>query len=171
MDSKRKLIIWTVCFLACFFLDFGCKKDVGAGPVAPDFSLSDLSGKVHTLSKYKGNVVILDFWATWCPPCRMSIPELVKLQEKFKDKGLVILGVSMDDPWQTTNKYLQAFKEKFKINYATLRYDQKVIRDYFGYKSPVIPTMFIIDREGRIRDKHEGYRPGAIEKSLRGVLE
>jgi cytochrome c biogenesis protein CcmG/thiol:disulfide interchange protein DsbE len=171
MFSSRKLIIWTICFLGCFSLNFGCEKDVGAGPVAPDFSLPDLSGKLCTLSAYKGNVVVLDFWATWCPPCRMSLPEMVELQKKFKDKGLVILGVSLDDPRQANDKYLLAFKEKFGINYTILRYDGKVIRDYFGFKSPVIPTIFVIDREGKIRNKHEGYRPGAVEKSLQGVFE
>ena len=101
----------------------------------------------------------------------MSIPELVKLQEKYRDKGLVILGISMDDPRRVTDKHPQAFKEKNRINYAILRFNMGVILDYFGREAPPIPTMFVIDREGKIINKLVGYRPGVLEKSMAGLLE
>jgi len=159
-----------VTLVAFLFFNPGCHKDVKADPVAPDFSLLDLSGQMQTLSKHKGHVVILDFWATWCPPCRMSIPELVKIQEKYRDKGLTVIGVSIDDPHQASNAYIRAFREKFKINYTIVRYSNKVMFDYFGYASPSIPTMFVIDRDGKIRAKVVGFRPGALNKLLADVL-
>ncbi|MBW1785450.1 MAG: TlpA family protein disulfide reductase [Deltaproteobacteria bacterium] len=76
-----------IFILAMPLLQLSCQADVGAGPPAPDFSLQDLSGNDHSLPKYSGKVVLLDFWATWCPPCRMAIPELVSLQKKYADRG------------------------------------------------------------------------------------
>lgn len=101
----------------------------------------------------------------------MSIPELVRLQEKYKDRGLVILGVSLDDPTEFTNEYIQAFQNKFNINYRILRFNMQVLKDYFGYETPTIPTMFVIDREGKVREKIVGFVPNAVEKSVAELLE
>jgi cytochrome c biogenesis protein CcmG, thiol:disulfide interchange protein DsbE len=114
--------------------------------------------------------VVLDFWATWCPPCRMSIPELVKLQEKYREKGLVILGISLDDA-NTKNADLESFREKYKINYIILRGDDKTAEKYFGRSQFSIPTLFIINREGMVSDMLSGYSPGAVEKSLEKILK
>lgn len=157
------LILGLITGLA-FYL--GCQREVEAGPMAPDFTLADLSGQMKTLSDYRGQVVVVDFWATWCPPCRMTIPMLIKLQEKYGKKGLVILGISLDDPQQFPDQYLLAFKEKYKINYTILRYTPKVMQDYFATERPAIPTMFVVDRKGRIRDEIVGYQPDVLEKSL-----
>jgi len=167
----QKLTLFTGTILIIFLFNFGCRNDVRAGSMAPEFSLSDLSGQMISLEEHHGSVVILDFWATWCPPCRMSIPELVKLQKKYGEKGLVILGVSMDNPRQVTDEKLQAFKEKNNINYIILRVTEKVIKDYFKNTSVSIPTIFVIDREGKIRDKLVGFKPNAVEKSLNEVIE
>ncbi len=171
MHFTRKLTLFTVILLFILLFNFGCRNEVGAGSMAPEFSLPDLSGQMVSLEEYCGSVVILDFWATWCPPCRMSIPELVKLQEKYGEKGLVILGVSMDNPRQVTDEKLQTFKEKNNINYIILRVNEKVIKDYFKTTSVSIPTMFVIDREGKIRDKLVGFKPNAVEKSLNKVIK
>lgn len=148
-----------------------CQNKGTPSQVAPDFSLDDINGRTASLSEYRGQVVILDFWATWCPPCRMSIPELVRLQDKYREKGLVILGVSLDDPMQFTNEYIRAFKNKFNVNYRVLRFNMQIVKDYFGYEAPAIPTLFVIDREGKIRDKIVGFVPNAAEKALAGLLE
>lgn len=161
----KSKILMAVLF-SFIFLFLGCQKERGVGQIAPDLSLRDLSGRMVSLEEHRGSVTLLDFWATWCPPCRMSIPELVQLQEKYRDRGLVILGISLDDPNLFTSKSLLVFKERAKINYTILRYDQKVLKDYFGNKSPAIPTMFLVDRQGRIKEKFVGFRPGAVEKSL-----
>ena len=147
-----------------------CRGEGDEGKKAPDFSLTDLSGKKVSLSDYRGRAVLLDFWATWCPPCRKSIPELVDLQERYKDRGMVVLGISLDDPRQVNDQYLSAFKEYFRINYTILRADQKTVQEYFGDSNFSIPTMFVIDQEGRIVDTHVGFMPGAAESSLKRLL-
>ena len=101
----------------------------------------------------------------------MSIPELVKIQEKYRDKGLTILGISLDDPKMVPDRYIKAFKEKYQINYTILRYSEAVLEEYFGYNSPAIPTLFLIDDKGRLRDKLVGFIPGALEKSLLKLLK
>jgi peroxiredoxin len=160
---------WKAGFLAFWILLFGCGGDGDKNPMAPEFQLPDLSGQIKSLSEYRDHLVILDFWATWCPPCRMSIPELVSLQKAYQDQGLVVLGISLDRP-QTSNRFLQAFKKKFNINYPILRYNETVIRDYFATETPAVPTMFIVDGEGRIRKKLVGFRPGALKEALNGLL-
>ncbi len=144
----------------------GCSNKVGARPPAPDFKLYDIQGKEVSLSEFRGSPVILDFWATWCPPCRMSIPELVKIQKEYKDKGLVVLGLSLDDPSSTSNTYLMEFQKEYNINYRILRANQRVLVDYFGYENPAIPTMFFVDRKGRIVNKIVGFRPRAVKTTL-----
>jgi cytochrome c biogenesis protein CcmG/thiol:disulfide interchange protein DsbE len=162
---KLRILIFMV-----FLSVIGCQNAVNGDVSAPDFSLSDLSGRLISLKQYRGNVVILDFWATWCMPCRVSIPELGKLHEKYRDKGVVVLGISMDDPEQFTNEYLREFRDKFGINYKILRYNIKVLRDYFGEGNIAIPTMFLIDRKGKIREKIVGFRPDVLNKSLIDLL-
>jgi peroxiredoxin len=171
MHYRLKITIWTTIFISIFFLNFGCQKEVGAGSLAPDFSLPDLSGRLTSLAQHRGRVVLLDFWATWCPPCRMSIPELIKVQKKFGERGLVILGLSMDDPQMITDDHLRSFKKQVGINYPILRVNEEVLKNYFVEEGISIPTMFVIDAEGKIRDKLVGYVPGAYEKSAGKLLE
>ncbi|MFZ7112595.1 MAG: peroxiredoxin family protein [Desulfatiglandales bacterium] len=159
-----------IAVLSLFAVVCGCEKDIQVRRLAPDFSLKDLSGDEISLEKFKGKVVILDFWATWCPPCRQSIPELIELQNRYRDKGLVVLGISMDDSDQTSNNALQDFKQQYRINYTILRSGERVAHDFFGSEQMAIPTMFVINREGEIAAKHVGYRPGALEKSLKEIL-
>lgn len=162
--------IWVFASLILFLFLYGCDKEVEALQTAPDFTLRSLNGDSVSLKKYREKIVLLDFWATWCAPCRLSIPELVELQEKYRDQGVVVLGISMDDPQMFPDKYIFAFKEKFKMNYTILRADQKVAMDYFGTANMAIPTLFVINREGEIADKIVGYAPGAVERSLKKVL-
>ena len=171
MHSNLQLKVITLTALIFFLLFHGCSKEVGAWSTAPDFTLTDLAGNKISLKQFRGNIILLDFWATWCPPCRISIPELVNLQEKYRDRGVVILGISVDDPRMNNDNYLFAFKAKFKINYKILRVNSKVARDYFGALKIALPTMFVINREGKIVDKHVGFVPGAVERSLQKILE
>ena len=170
MRSSWKATVLILAFITGLAFYLGCQREVEAGPLAPDFTLPDLSGKMETLSDYRGKVVVVDFWATWCPPCRMTIPVLIKLQEKYSKKGLVILGISLDDPQQFPNQYLLTFKAKHKINYTIVRYNPTVMQDYFGTEAPAIPTMFVVDRKGKIRDKIVGYQPEALKKALDRLL-
>lgn len=161
-----------VSFMIIVFSCAGCTgNDISSGPLAPDFSLTDLSGRMISLKQNLGRVVLLDFWATWCGPCRMTIPELIKVSERYERNDVIVLGVSLDDPRTVTNQQLLTFKERSSINYPVLRYNRKVIQDYFGNESISIPAMFIIDREGRIRDKIVGFKSGVIEQALDRLLK
>jgi thiol-disulfide isomerase/thioredoxin len=171
MYFKDKSSDWILIFFCLCMMVAACQKEVETGPTAPDFSLSSLAGQTVTLEQYRGKVVLLDFWATWCPPCRMTIPLLIKLQEKYRDEGLVILGISIDDPRQITNKDLKYFKKMTKINYPVLRFNEKVMQDYFAGERVSVPTMFVVDRNGKIRDKIVGYAPDPLEKSLAAVIK
>jgi cytochrome c biogenesis protein CcmG/thiol:disulfide interchange protein DsbE len=171
MNHKGVFGIGIVIFFSLFILAAGCEKAVEAGPLAPDFSLSDLSGQTVSLEQYRGSVVLLDFWATWCAPCKMTIPLLDKLHEQYKDKGLVILGISVDDPQLIKDKDLLYYKKMAQIDYPLLRFNQKVMDDYFSGEQMAIPTMFVIDRNGRIREKIVGFQPETLEKSLAAVVK
>jgi thiol-disulfide isomerase/thioredoxin len=168
---KKKIInglLLTVSMIIPMF--FACSNDVKALQTAPDFTLQDLSGKKVSLNDYRGSTVLIDFWATWCSPCRSSIPELVELQDRYRDQGLVILGISVDDPRQVNNNYLRSFSNKFKINYTILRADEAVSRAYFGTQSYSIPTLFVIDKEGKFVGKLEGFAPGVVEKTIKKLI-
>jgi cytochrome c biogenesis protein CcmG, thiol:disulfide interchange protein DsbE len=169
--KSHKLKMTIIMFGVFFFSGlWGCMSGGDSEQNAPNFTLTALSGKEATLKEHRGSVVILDFWATWCPPCRMAIPELIKMQERYRDEGLVILGISLDDPRRTSDSYLVAFKEKYGINYKVLRYDEDIMKDYFGTRRPAIPTAFVIDREGRIKSKVVGFRPQALELAVKETL-
>ncbi|MFZ0388889.1 MAG: TlpA disulfide reductase family protein [Calditrichia bacterium] len=136
------------------------------GPKAPDFTLRNSSGKEIRLSDYKGKVVILDFWATWCGPCRMEIPSFVEMRENYNDKGLEIIGVSLDrDGWQAVNPFVQ----QYKINYPIVLGTQQIVADYGGINA--IPTTFIINKNGEIVDKVIGYKPKSyFENTIQKLL-
>jgi len=121
------------------------------GKAAPDFLLKDLGGKDITLDDYKGKVVFLNFWATWCPPCRQEIPGFVEAYEKYKDDGLVILGVAVSDRENSVKSYV----EKSKMTYPVAMGDSKIIKDYDPGNA--IPSTIIIDRDGNIFHKHVGF--------------
>ena len=121
---------------------------------APDFALKDANGATVHLSDYKGKVVLLDFWATWCGPCKVEIPWFMEFEQQFKDRGFAVLGVSMDEGgWTEVKPYI----EKQKINYRILLGNDQVGDAYGGVDS--LPTTFLIDRDGWIAAKHEGIEP------------
>ena len=124
---------------------------------APEFTLPDLNGKNISLADYKGKVVILDFWATWCPPCIKGIPDFVELYEQYKDKGFAMIGISLD---QAGIDVVKNFARKYKINYPIVMNDGSLDKAYGGISS--IPTTFVIDPAGNIRKKYIGY----IEKAV-----
>jgi len=118
---------------------------------APNFALKSVKGKTVKLSDYKGKIVIIDFWATWCPPCRKGIPDLVAIQKEFK-KSVVIIGISLDG--DKTIKDVPKFVKDYKINYPVVYGNNQVTIDYGGIRS--IPTSFIIDKKGNVVDSHIG---------------
>lgn len=170
-----------VLYLSCLivgvmlfsFAGYNAKSnaETAAATMAPDFTLKDISGKDVSLKDFSGKFVLLDFWATWCPPCQSTIVELIDLQNKYKDKGLVILGVSIDDVKTTDNNKLAEFVKTKKINYIIMRADDKIISATFGNNQPHIPLLKFIDKNGMVVDTHQGYEAGAIEKKLTTYLK
>ncbi|MCD6232184.1 TlpA family protein disulfide reductase [Candidatus Aerophobetes bacterium] len=135
------------------------------GKPAPNFSLKTLDGKIIRLSTLKGKVIIIDFWATWCPPCREEIPHFINLYEKYKDEGFQMLGVFLDDNINSVRE----FAKNYNINYPLLIPDEKILKDY----GPIIyiPTTFIISKEGYIYKKYVGYKGESIfEDNIKTLL-
>ena len=122
-------------------------------PAAPDFDLLDLEGNHVHLSDYRGKVVVLDFWATWCPPCRRAMPHLQELSDKYADQGIVVVAVSVD---QGGLKAVKPFIEQQGYTFKVVLADGKVSRAYGGVSS--IPTTFFITPDGRIAGHFVGYR-------------
>lgn len=136
------------------------------GP-APSWKLRDVAGREVSSDEFKGKVVVVDFWATWCGPCKEEIPGYVELQKKYADKGFVILGVSLD---QQGPPVVKRYAESAKINYPLIMGDDAVVAAFGGIDA--IPTTFLIDREGRIRHKKIGSMETAeYEKILTTLLE
>lgn len=118
---------------------------------ASNFTLKSTDGKEIKLSDYKGKIVILDFWATWCGPCRRGIPDLISIQKEFKN-DVVVIGISLDA--ESTKDDIKPFMKEMGINYPIVYGDDKVVTDFGGIEA--IPTSFVIDRQGNIVDQHVG---------------
>ncbi len=137
-----------------------------------DFTMKDVDGKDVRLSDYKGKVILLDFWATWCGPCKYEIPGFVELQEKYGKQGLQVIGVSVDD----TVEKLRPFIKQFNINYPILQgLGHDDVQDAYG---PIIgiPINVLISRDGRICGKHMGLPPTKsskqpLEKAVKEIFE
>lgn len=129
--------------------------------IAPEFTLGSTDGKTIRLSDYRGKVVILDFWATWCPPCRAEIPEFVSLYSKYKDLGFQMLGISLDEGGL---KDVVPFMKDHGMNYPVVLGSEEVVSAYGGIRG--IPTTFVIDKSGHVRGSFVGYRPASIFENL-----
>ena len=126
-----------------------------------------MDGKTVKSSDFKGKVVLLDFWATWCGPCRAEIPSFIALQDKYRKDGLVVVGVSLDEEGPSVVK---PFMKRNKINYPIVMADTR-IADLFGGVEG-IPTTFVIDRDGKIAAKHVGLTSkSAFEKEIKPLLK
>jgi len=142
-------------------------RSAAARPItpAPDFVLPQIGGQQLRLSSYHGKVVLLDFWATWCYPCRQEIPHFVEMQEKYKDRGLQVIGVSMDD----SPEPVPAFMEQFHMNYPVVMGNAKIGELYGGLLG--LPITFVLDRDGGIIAKHVGATDAAVfEREIMKLL-
>ena len=128
--------------------------DKNPKPANLNFVLKDASGKDFNLASQKGKVILLDFWATWCPPCKVEIPWFVEFQEKYGPRGFIVIGVSVDDPASA----LKPFGDKYKVNYPMLVGDgRNDIKGPRGYNAAWgLPKTFVIGRDGNICRTHVG---------------
>ncbi len=136
------------------------------GEAAPDFTLADLQGHKVQLSSLKGKAVLLNFWATWCDPCKIEMPWLVDLQKKYGPQGLRIIGVAMDD---ASDKEIAAFARKMGVNYMILKGTEKIGDIYGGIDR--LPLTYYIDRSGKVTDVIEGLASASvIEDDIKRAL-
>jgi peroxiredoxin len=141
-----------------------CTKSNQPGTAAADFTLKDLNGKSVTLSDFKGKPVLIEFWATWCPPCRLSVPGLEKLHKRYSSKGLVVLGISVDQEWDT----VKTFAAENGVTYTVLKGDDDVITKY---QVRTIPMLIIMNKEGNIAKRYLGFDDEeALDKDIQSVL-
>ena len=133
---------------------------------APDFRLQDSNGTTIRMSALKGKVVLLDFWATWCAPCKLEIPWFMEFQETYATKGLAAVGVAMDDEgWKTVKPYLK----DHPINYPILVGDAPFAK---RYTVTALPVTLLIDRKGKIAARHDGLVDKAVvENEIQKLLQ
>ncbi len=135
---------------------------------APAWELPLIGGGTLSSAELKGKIVVIDFWATWCPPCRAEVPGYVKLQDAFRDKGVVLVGISLDQGANAEDKVVK-FMEQNDINYPIVMGNPEVTEAFGGVDS--IPTTFVVDRDGQLVNRKVGYKPTSyFEELLAGLL-
>ena len=157
-QRNRTVIIFAVAaflLLAGFVLFPALRADAAEdGKAAPSWTLNTVDGKAVSSDAFKGKAVVIDFWATWCPPCRREIPAYIEMQKELGGKGLAIVGISLDSNGPGVVK---EFMEKYGMNYTVVMGDDAVADAFGGI--PAIPTTFVIGRDGRIAYSKVGYEP------------
>ena len=175
--NRNPLALVVVALVVAFGIYFGYhqarRHNASLGPQllqsgpAPDFSLQALDGKTTRLSDFRGKAVLLNFWATWCGPCKIEMPWFVDLQKEYGSQGLQIVGVAMDD---ASKEDIAKFAKDMGVNYPILIGKEAVGDEYGGV--PALPESFLIARDGRIVDRIIGLRGKAeIEDAVKKALD
>jgi peroxiredoxin len=134
------------------------------GQQAPDFKVVTTSGQPVSMDNYRGYVLVIDFFATWCPPCKESIPHLVEMHRKYNKQGLQVLGLSLDEDGE---RVIKSFVAEHRINYPVALAGETVQTD-FGLRS--VPVMFVVDKKGKIAGVYMGFS-GEIGRSLENLVK
>jgi peroxiredoxin len=167
--APRLLAAWAILVHACVSAAnpaHAAQGSAAVGAAAPAFSRKDLAGKEVDLAALHGNVILLNFWATWCSPCLSEVPRFAQWQQTYRAKGLRIVGISMDDD----EAPVRATYAKFQLNYAVAMGDVKLAEAYGGVLG--LPLTLLIDRTGTIRFRHGGASDlNQIEHEIRALLE
>lgn len=152
----------------CFLILSTMANAVAVGQLAPDFELQNEQGKSISLNALKGQVVYLDFWASWCGPCRQSFPWMNNLQSKYASKGFQVIAVNVDAKQEDAKKFLAQVQGNFKIVYDSNGLTPKL----YGVKG--MPTSYLIDKNGRVVFEHQGFnqsKTNLIEKEIEKLIE
>jgi len=159
--AARACLIATLTFIAA-----GCAKNQPDYGNAPQFTLPDVNGNQVALSDFQGKVLIVGFWATWCPGCVAEIPHFIELYDQYKEQGLEIIAISLDEGGADDVK---PFLKKKPVNYTMLIGNEDISKQY--NTKGILPTTFVIDRTGKIRSKYVGYRKKPVfEKDIKMLL-
>ncbi len=159
---KRAAVVSILTGCLVFFLSCGGKSPKASGL---SFRLPTLDGDTVSFDDFKGKVVLLDFWATWCPPCRAYIPYLIEFHNKYSNQGLVVIGISNDDIGA-----MKSFKTSQQIPYLLLVSDNETLK---RYGITAIPTTYVFDRKGKFVKKEIGFNPAKLkvfEEDLKKLL-
>ena len=156
MLSRTFLSLALLCSVA-FMVSSPAQAAAGAGP-APNFTLKSVSGKNMKLSEMTGNVVLINFWASWCGPCREEMPLLNDLHKKYEPLGFTVLGVNVEEDARNARGFLKDFPVDFPVLLDSKNQVSK------QYNVIAMPTTVVVDRDGNMRFLHKGYKPGDEEK-------
>jgi thiol-disulfide isomerase/thioredoxin len=161
----KHLVVTAILVVALSAQAIGQTEDEAVN--APDFALKDLSGRTVRLSDYRGKVVLINFWATWCAPCRAEMPDLVKLQKEYQERGLRIVGVTYPD---YTRRAVQKMASQLRVNYPIVLGSRELAASY--NVGEVLPTTIVIDPEGKIRGRILGIlEPEEFEETIKPLLD
>ncbi|MEM7828337.1 MAG: TlpA disulfide reductase family protein [Candidatus Aenigmatarchaeota archaeon] len=167
MKRWIKILLIFLFFLFILFYFSRTEKVATVGMPAPDFSLKDLDGKEYKLSQFRGKVVFLNFWATWCPPCRSEIPSMNALNERLKGDSFVMMGVSID---RDSPENIKNFSKEFGVNFLILHdRDGKVAYKRYGITG--VPETFIIDKKGVLVKKIIGAIDWSNEEVIKEIVK
>ena len=158
-------IVSAVLMAAASWLVVPGVRALDAGAKMPEIGLNDLDGKPVNLASLAGKVVVLDFWATWCAPCKEELPVLQKLYQKYAAKGLVVVGVSVDK--DAAN--IQSFLKKLSVSFPAVHDANHAVSG--RYQPPRMPSSYIVDRKGIVRYVHGGYRASDAAEIEKQIVE
>jgi cytochrome c biogenesis protein CcmG, thiol:disulfide interchange protein DsbE len=164
IDSRTMKTLIAILFIAAILVPLSAFA-VNAGDVAPEFSLHDVNGSIVTLNSFKGMVVFLTFWATWCPSCKEELPDLNTLQQKFADKGFTVLSICIESSDSIVANYLM----KHPVIFPVLVDKKGAVAETFRFSG--LPASFMVGKDGIIRHKYSGYDKEAFTLIEQKIIE
>ncbi len=150
-------------------------SDPGSQIAPPDYDVPTIDGRTIKLSDYRGKVLVMDFWATWCPPCKQETPQLARIASENQARGVEVIGMHIDDGGRSTPKAIRTFMDYFKINYTVGMATNDMFTSYLGTEEDTIPQTLVFDRKGRVvlhlvgySDSHARQLDEAVNSALAG---